>query len=66
MDIVSLGLWEVIFGIVEFTKGEDPFPCSQRTTDRVTIAYDDRDVILGIFDELAELPADGRSGPRKW
>jgi len=33
---------------------------------RITIVYDEHDVILGIFAEFAELPADGRSGARKW
>lgn len=34
--------------------------------ERVAISYDDRDVILGIFDEFDDLPPDGRSGPRRW
>ena len=34
--------------------------------DRIVLSYDDRAVILGIFDEFDELPPDGRSGIRRW
>ena len=35
-------------------------------TDRIVTSYDDRAVVLGVFDEFDELPPDGRSGPRLW
>ncbi len=38
----------------------------ERTSARVVLSYDDREVILGIFDEFDDLPPDGKSGPRQW
>ncbi len=39
---------------------------SKLIRDRIILSYDDRDIILGIFNEFDELPLDGRSGQRKW
>ena len=66
MNIISAGLWEVYMPLIKFERGTDPPACRAHTSDRITIAYDEHGVILGIFSEFAELPADGRSGPRKW
>ncbi|HLA82038.1 MAG TPA: hypothetical protein VJP78_10565 [Thermoleophilia bacterium] len=64
LDLISLGL-------IEYFERRDGNPTigrneARRTSARVVVSYDDRDVILGIFDEFAELPADGRSGRWKW
>lgn len=66
MNLATLGLWEVFMAVAKLTKGEDPIKCHEHATERVVVAYDDQDLVLGIFDEFAELPADGRSGRRKW
>ena len=66
MNIITAGLWEIYMPLINLELGTDPLRCRAHTSDRITIAYDEHDVILGIFGEFAELPADGRSGPRKW
>lgn len=38
----------------------------QYIRDRIVLSYDDRDVILGIFNEFDDLPPNGRSGPHRW
>ena len=63
MDIASLGLWEAIEAIGGTLKTK--YMDQQRTTARLVISYDDQDIILGVFGEFEELPADGRSGPRQ-
>ena len=65
MNLISLGLWEVYMGLPRLW-GHDPLACRAHATGRVILSYDDRDTVVGIFDEFAELPADGRSGPRTW
>lgn len=64
LDLISLGL-------IEYAERRDGNPsirraAARRTSARVVVSYDHRDMILGIFDEFAELPPDGRSGRRKW
>jgi hypothetical protein len=67
MDVMTLGMPEVIWVLPEsMGKSPKPYMDAQRTSARVVISYDDRDLILGIFDEFEELPPDGRSGPRQW
>ena len=64
-DAIAVGLLDVMtLGIVEavIAMGPDTME-KKRTTSRVVISYDDHDVIIGVFDEFDELPADGRSGP---
>jgi len=46
------------------TMKEDQF--FQHIMARIVIAYDDRDVVLGLFDEFDPLPPDSRSDPRRW
>jgi hypothetical protein len=58
MDLISGGIFE----LMATTNG---FPL-HHTTDGMVISYNDRAVVLGIFDEFDELPPDGRSNPRKW
>lgn len=61
MDVISVGIFELIVAIKE------PKPWTlDHITGRVVISYDDRAVVLGIFDEFDELPPDGRSGPQRW
>lgn len=54
----------VTMGIAEFFL--IPAIEKERTSARVVLSYDDREVILGIFDEFDDLPPDGKSGPRQW
>lgn len=56
MDVATVGVWELFWPSM---KKDQP-----RTTGRVVISYDDRDVVLGLFDEFDELPPDGRSEMR--
>lgn len=68
MDVISLGAIEAFAAYGNLT--DDPhslkkYMDARRTTARVVISYDERDIVLGVFDEFEELPADGRSGPRK-
>ncbi len=56
MDVATLGVWELFWPSL---KKHTP-----RTTGRAVISYDDRDVVLGLFDEFDELPPDGRSEKR--
>lgn len=58
MDLISGGIFELVGAINEFPL--------HHTTDGMVISYNDRAVVLGIFDEFDELPPDGRSGPRRW
>jgi hypothetical protein len=60
LDLVFFGMFELQAAI-----HGDPPPLAH-LTDRVVTSYDDRAVVLGIFDEFDELPPDGRSGPRRW
>ena len=61
MDLISAGIFELVVAINE------PKPWTlDHITGRTVISYDDRAVVLGIFDEFDELPPDGRSGPRRW
>ena len=60
LDLIFLGMFELQAAI----NGEPP-PLDH-ITDRIVTSYDDRAVVLGIFDEFDELPPDGRSGSRRW
>ena len=61
LDLVTVGIFEFVVAINEATQ-----PLDHITYGRIVISYDNRDVVLGIFDEFDELPPDGRSGPRRW
>jgi hypothetical protein len=61
LDLVTVGIFEFVAAIKEATR-----PLDHITYGRIVISYDNRDVVLGIFDEFDELPPDGRSGPRRW
>lgn len=63
LDVVTLGIFEII--AQQNRHAQHPGAYDRRTP-RVVIAYDARDVILGIFEASAELPPDGRSGPYRW
>jgi len=68
-DVLTFGLLELFDAVHRWRYGTGlaVLACSLgRNDERVVLAYDDRDVVIGIFDELDELPADGRSGPRTW
>jgi len=60
LDLVFFCMFELQAAI----NGEPP--PFDHLTDRIVTSYDDRAVVLGIFDEFDELPPDGRSGPRRW
>ena len=59
MDLLTVGMFEV-------AAANNKPPIANHMTDAVVISYNDRDVVLGIFDEFDKLPSDGRSGPRRW
>jgi hypothetical protein len=63
LDVVTFGIFEVI--TYKNSGWRHPGEYDRRRP-KVVIAYDARDVILGIFDEADELPPDGRSGPYRW
>jgi hypothetical protein len=60
LDLITVGIFEFVVAI-----NAKPWILDHHT-DVVVISYDNRDVVLGIFDEFDELPPDGRSGPRRW
>ncbi len=63
LDIVTLGVFEFI--TYKNSGWRHPGEYDRRRP-KVVITYDPRDVILGIFDEGAEVPEDGRSEPYRW
>ena len=63
LDVVTLGIFEIITYKNHGWRHPGEY---DRRKPRIVIIYDPRDVILGIFDEGAELPEDGRSGPYRW
>jgi hypothetical protein len=63
LDVVTFGIFEIITYKNNGWKHPGEY---DRRRPKVVIAYDGRDVILGIFDEAAELPEDGRSAPYRW
>jgi hypothetical protein len=63
LDVVTFGIFEII--TYKNNGWRHPGEYDRRRP-KVVITYDPRDVILGIFDEGAELPPDGRSGPYRW
>ena len=63
LDVVTFGIFEII--TYKNSGWRHPGEYDRRQP-KVVIAYDARAVILGIFDESAELPPDGRSGPYRW
>ena len=64
MDIVTLGMWEMIDAMHDHRALNQSLP--PPTSARVVLSYDDKDLVMGIFGEFDALPADGRSGPRAW
>lgn len=67
LTIFSFGVIEIGYAL-NLVQYPDPGPMGRwmMVWDRVVLAYDQRDVILGIFDEFDDLPPDGRSGQHKW
>jgi hypothetical protein len=63
LDVVSFGVFEII--AYNRTQGRHPGEYDRRKG-KVVISYDAYQVILGIFDESAEPPLDGKSGPYRW
>ncbi|MEO6308247.1 MAG: hypothetical protein ABIO96_06940 [Nitrospiraceae bacterium] len=61
VDVISVGMFELVVAINE----QQPWTLDH-ITERIVISYNDRAVVLGIFDEFDELPPDGRSGFRRW
>ena len=59
MDLLTVGMFEL-------TAANNKPPIANHMADAVVIAYNDRDIVLGILGEFDELPPDGRSGPRRW
>lgn len=55
MDVVSVGTFEFFWMV------DDRVETYARTTARIIISYDSEEVVLGIFDEFALLPPEGRS-----
>jgi hypothetical protein len=58
MDIATAGFWEVAWETEEHLKQSD------RKSGRVLVSFDEKGVVLGLFDEFDVLPADGRSDQR--
>jgi hypothetical protein len=63
LDVVTLGIFEIITYKNHGWRHPGEY---DRRRPKIVITYDPRDVILGIFDEGAELSEDGRSGPYRW
>lgn len=63
LDVVTLGVFEII--TYKNSGWRHPGEYDRRRP-KIVVTYDPRDVILGIFDEGAELTEDGRSGPYRW
>jgi hypothetical protein len=63
LDVVTLGIFEIITYKNHGWRHPGEY---DRRRPKIVITYDPRDVILGVFDEGAELPEDGRSGPYRW
>jgi len=60
LDLMTAGIFEFVVAI-----NAKPWILDHHTGG-VVISYDNRDAVLGIFDEFDELPPDGRSGHRRW
>ncbi len=58
MDIATVGFWEVAWETEEHLKQSD------RKSGRVVVSFDEKGVVLGLFDEFDVLPDDGRSDQR--
>jgi hypothetical protein len=63
LDVVTFGIFEII--TYKNSGWRHPGEYDRRRP-KIVVTYDPRDVILGIFDEGAEVPEDGRSGPYRW
>jgi len=63
LDVVTLGIFEIITYKNHGWRHPGEY---DRRKPKIVITYDPRDVVLGIFDEGAELSEDGRSGPYRW
>jgi hypothetical protein len=63
LDVVTFGIFEIITYKNHGWRHPGEY---DRRRPKVVIAYDGRDVILGIFGENDAIPADGRSGPYGW
>ena len=58
MDVATAGIWEIFWAANEDLRQAD------RKSGRVVVSFDDKDVVLGLFDEFDMLPTDGRSDQR--
>jgi hypothetical protein len=56
---------ELVYLVRYFSGTINDAPFFERIMDRIVIAFDDRDVVLGLFNEFDPLPPDGRSVPRR-
>jgi hypothetical protein len=65
LNAITLGLHEV-FAVVTPAGQSITVSTDRRTFVPVIVSYNEADIILGVFDEFAVLPTDGRSGPREW
>ena len=65
LNAITLGLHEV-FAVVTPAGTTLRADMNRRTFVPVILSYNEADIILGIFDEFAALPADGISGTREW
>jgi hypothetical protein len=63
LDLVTFGIFEII--TYKSTGWRHPGEYDRRRA-KIVIAYDARQVVLGIFGEADELPPNGRSGPYQW
>lgn len=65
MNGITLGLHEV-FAVITPAGKIVTRDANRRTFVPVVVSYNEEEIVLGIFDEFANLPADGVSAPRKW
>jgi len=65
LNTITLGLHEV-FAVITPEGKALAGGTNRRTFVPVIVSYNEADIILGVFDEFAVLPADGISGAREW
>ena len=58
LDVVMFGIFELV---ALWMPPEKVF--GKNSSARLVLSYDERDVVLGVFNEFDELPPDGRSEP---
>jgi hypothetical protein len=58
MDVATVGIWELVGAI------SSDFAPSARISEKIALAYDGQDIVVGVFDHLSDfdmLPLDGRA-----